>query len=362
MMKVKFSGHPSAFYQELKTKVNACFESQQRSRYGNCYVFFKALFLLLAFGLMYGILLLQVVPVPVSLLLCVLMGLTAAAIGFNIMHDGNHGSFSSSRIINTLAGLTLNLLGGSSMLWKIKHNQLHHTFTNVEGHDDDIANEPFIRMQSSQKRYWFHRFQHHYWVIIYSLMYLGWICYFDFVKYFRRRIGSGKPIRIRFSQHAGFWFTKACFVLNFVLIPLQAFSVGEFLMGFLIFALTTGLVISIIFQLAHAVEGPEFINPQDDAMLLADRATHQVRTTANFATGNRLITAFTGGLNYQIEHHLFPRISHVHYPVISPVVRKLCACHHLPYHEWPNLKQAMASHIRFLKKMGNSPVQNNDTH
>jgi linoleoyl-CoA desaturase len=352
MSALKFPGNQSAFYTDLKTRVNAYFEKNNLNKHGNAFLYFKAVLFLVAFFTVYA-LLVFFTPAPwLSILLCMILGVTAAAIGFNIMHDGGHGSLSSNKTINRLAALTLNMLGGSAFLWNIKHNQLHHTFTNVEGHDDDIENEPFIRMQSSQKAYWFQRFQHIYWVIVYGLMYLAWVFYLDFVKYFRKRIGGRDNIRMMLSQHLGFWITKLAYIGLFIVLPLFFIKTGHFIIGFLIFTFTTGLIISIIFQLAHGVEGPEFINPENTNTLHYDWATHQIKTTANFATRNPLITFFTGGLNYQIEHHLFPQISHVHYPKLSEIVRATCREHGLTYHEWPTMRQAVVSHIKFLKRMG----------
>jgi linoleoyl-CoA desaturase len=352
MTSIKFPGNQSAFYTDLKARVNAYFEKNKLSKHGNTYLLIKSALFLAIFCTVYAVLVFITPAAWLSILLCIILGITASAIGFNIMHDGGHGSLSSNKFINRLAALTLNMLGGSSFLWNIKHNQLHHTFTNVEGHDDDIENEPFIRMQSSQKAYWFQRFQHIYWVVIYGLMYLAWVLYLDFVKYFRRRIGSRENISMTWQQHLGFWFTKMAFIGIFIVLPLFFMSTGHFITGFMIFTFTTGLIISVIFQLAHGVEGPEFINPESEKTLQYDWATHQVKTTANFATKNPVITFFTGGLNFQIEHHLFPQISHVHYPKLSRIVRETCRDHGLKYHEWPTMRQAVVSHIRFLKKMG----------
>ncbi len=352
MSALKFPGNQSAFYTDLKARVNAYFEKNRLSKHGNAYLYFKAALFLITFFGVYA-LLVFFTPAPwISILLCMVLGVAAAAIGFNIMHDGGHGSLSSNKKVNRLAALTLNMLGGSAFMWNIKHNQLHHTFTNVEGHDDDIENEPFIRMQSSQKPYWFQRFQHIYWVVVYGLMYLAWVLYLDFVKYFRRRIGGKDNINMTVSQHLGFWITKLAYIGVFIVLPLFFIKTGHFIIGFLIFTFTTGLIISVIFQLAHGVEGPEFFNPENEKTLQYDWATHQVKTTANFATGHPVITFFTGGLNYQIEHHLFPHISHVHYPKLSEIVRATCRDHGLTYHEWPTMRQAVVSHIKFLKKMG----------
>jgi len=350
---LKFANNHSVFYTDLKSRVNEYFRKGNISKQGNNHLYFKATLFIVTFITLYIILVFYTPISWLSLLLCCLLGVCAAGIGFNIMHDGGHGSFSKNKTVNRFGALTLNLLGGSSFMWNIKHNQLHHTFTNVEGHDDDIENEPFIRMQKSQRRLWFQRFQHYYWIVIYGFMYLAWVFYLDFMKYFSRSIGAKKNLRMNPVQQTGFWATKLFFCIVFIVIPLMMMPISHFITGFLVFTFTTGIIISVVFQLAHSVEGPEFIMVDEHNSLLEnDWAAHQVKTTANFATHNRIIAFLTGGLNHQIEHHLFPLISHVHYPKISQIVKSTCKEHKLPYYEYPTLSAAIASHVRFLKRMG----------
>jgi linoleoyl-CoA desaturase len=268
------------------------------------------------------------------------------------MHDGSHGSFSENKVLNRFAGLTLNFLGCSSFLWNIKHNVIHHTYTNVDGHDDDIENEPFMRMCPSQKHFGIHRFQHFYWPFIYGIMYVAWVFFLDVRKYFRRRISLKENIEIPVSVHIGFWLTKIIYTLIFVVIPITQVGFLPFLLGYSVFVFTTGVVISVIFQLAHCVEDLEFHDAHTIDKLDSDWATHQLATTANFATQSKIVSFFTGGLNYQIEHHLFPKISHVHYPEVSKIVRDVCTKYNITYFENRTLAGAVVSHVKFLRRMG----------
>jgi linoleoyl-CoA desaturase len=125
------------------------------------------------------------------------------------------------------------------------------------------------------------------------------------------------------------------------------------LIGYLVFGIVTGLVISIVFQLAHTVEHTHFPMPDEDTGRMEDEwAIHQLKTTANFAPRNKLISWYVGGLNFQVEHHLFPKISHVHYPQISRIIKQTCQEFGVPYIEYPKMRYAVASHIAFLKEMG----------
>jgi linoleoyl-CoA desaturase len=352
MKSLKFNGNGSAFYNDLKNRVDNYFREHNIEQHGSMKIYFKSAFYLISFIACYTMLVFFT-PAPLwSVLLCILFGLLTAGIGFNIMHDGGHGSYSPKKTINRMAALSLNLLGGSSHLWNIKHNMIHHTFTNVEGYDDDIETEPFLRLSKGQKRRFYHRFQFIYWILVYGFMYFGWIFILDPMKYFRKSIASKTDIKFSIKEHFGFWLTKVIYIGIFIVLPLQFVPWYSFLIGFGIWVYTTGLVTSVIFQLAHAVEETTFIEPKKEN-LETDWAVHQVLTTANFGSRSKLLSFFTGGLNQQVEHHLFPRISHIHYPKLSPIVKETCEQHGLVYLEQPTIFHAIISHMKFLYRLGN---------
>ena len=325
--------------------------SRNLDTHGNIKIYLKSAFYILSFIASYLILVFYTPPALIAVLLSIVFGLLTAAIGFNVMHDGGHGSYSTKKSVNKIAALTLNMLGGSSFLWNIKHNMIHHTFTNIDGHDDDILNEPFLRLCQSQKRRMYHRFQYIYWVFIYGFMYFGWIFFLDPMKYFRKGIASKTNIQFDLKTHIGFWLTKVFFVGIFIVLPLQYMHWYTFLIGFGIWIYTTGLVTSVVFQLAHAVQETTFVDGKNE-MMENDWAVHQVLTTANFGSRSKLLSFFTGGLNQQVEHHLFPRISHIHYPNLSLIVKETCQQHGLVYLEQPTLFHAVVSHVRFLYQLG----------
>lgn len=254
MSSLKFTGNNSEFYTDLKQRVQSYFESSGLSVHGGTRLLIKSVILLGTFLTLYFLLAFNQLPGIWALLACLPFALVTAGIGFNIMHDGAHGSLSSYPTVNKLAALTLNMLGASSFMWNIKHNVIHHTFTNVEDHDDDILNQPFFRMSPAQPFRKIHRYQHWYWPIGYGLMYVAWIYFLDVRKYFSKQIASKEDIRIPVSAHIGFWMTKLIYTFFFIVVPLQFYSVSEFLIGYLTYTFTTGLVISVIFQLAHTVE------------------------------------------------------------------------------------------------------------
>jgi linoleoyl-CoA desaturase len=341
---------PTSFSAELKRRINHYFEETRQSQSGNWRLFGKAAILIVAHIALYVTVVFFTPSAGwLSLLLCVFLALATAGIGFNVMHDGSHGTFSRLPWVNRTAALTLDILGGSSYMWYYKHVVSHHTFTNIEGADDDIAISPFFRVTEQQPYYKWHRFQHIYWVVLYGTMYILWIFILDFLKYFRRRIGVVALPKMKLTDEIIFWGSKALFLALFLIIPMFTVGVVEAIIGFLVFTFFTGLVISVVFQLAHVVEETEFMVTPENGKMEDEWTVHQLKTTANFATRNWLVTWFMGGLNFQVEHHLFPKVSHIHYPKINKIVKQTCAEFGITYHEFPRVSTAIASHVRALR-------------
>lgn len=349
----KFLHTSTDFYQELKRRVNQYFDDRKKPSTGNAGLIFKAIFFFIAY---FGLYVHLVYFTPGNLLAiveCALFGCFTAAIGFNVMHDGGHGSFSKSKLLNKCAAFSVNFLGASSIMWNMKHNIIHHTYTNIDGVDDDIEARPYLRMCTTQKRYWMHRFQHYYVWFLYSLLHLVWIFLTDYQKYFKRRIGSVPIKKLTLKEHFGFWGAKVGYMIVFMVLPIYMVGFVPWLVGFLIATMVTGFVISIVFQLAHTVEHTHFPIPETGSNKIDNEwAIHQVETTANFATKNKLICWLVGGLNFQIEHHLFPKVSHIHYPAISKIIKQTCKDFNIPYIEFSKMRQAIASHASYLRRMG----------
>jgi linoleoyl-CoA desaturase len=348
----KFSNVSQSFHAELKRRINDYFGQAGKSPTGNFSLFFKAIILILGFAFVYIHLVFFTPPVWLALTECLVLGGLTAAIGFNIMHDGMHGSFSRFKWLNNMAGLTLNFLGANNFMWKSKHNIIHHTYTNIEGIDDDIEARPFLRLCETQKYYKVHRYQHWYFWAAYSLLYLWWVFFTDYKKYFLKRIGSVPLKKMSAADHISFWSFKLIHLGLFVALPIIMVGFTPWLIGFLVYGMFAGIVLSIVFQLAHTVEHTHFPQANVETGKMDDEwAIHQLKTTANFATRNRFISWWVGGLNFQIEHHLFPKISHVHYPEISKIIKKACADFGVPYIEYPKMRIAIASHVSHLKHL-----------
>jgi linoleoyl-CoA desaturase len=357
MSKVRFMGKVE-FFHALREKVDSYFVENNIKKTGDYRLYLKTIILFSTLISLYTILVFFTpAQVWVSLLLCGIMGVNFAAIGFNVMHDGAHGSYSDNTRLNDLMGFALNIMGGNMYIWKLKHNVNHHTYTNIEGFDDDIDIRPFIRVNTNQKKYFFHKFQHIYSMLLYGLTYLAWIFLNDFQKYFGSRVADNTPLKTMTTKdHLTFWFSKVFYVSVFIVIPGLVVGWPEMIIGFLTMGFVTGVLIAVVFQLAHVVEDVTFIpspeSEKSDADVATEWAVHQINTTVNFATKSKSLNWLLGGLNFQVEHHLFPRISHVHYPQLNKIVKEVCAEFGVNYREFPTMVRAVRSHLEHLKLVG----------
>ncbi len=343
----------SNFHQELKRRVNNYFVETKKPSTGNFSLYFKAGLLWTLYIALY----VHVVFFPpiawIGIIECLIMGGLTAAIGFNVMHDGGHGSFSPSKTWNKIASFSANALGASAIMWNNKHNIIHHTYTNIDGIDDDIEIKPLLRMCPTQKKYVIHRFQHIYVWILYTLLLIVWLFISDYTKYFRQKVGSVAIKKMSGYDHFAFWAAKLGYAFMMIALPIYLLGFVSWLVGFLVMVLFAGFVLSIVFQLAHTVEETAFPVAEIDTNKIENEwAIHQIETTANFATKNKLISWLVGGLNFQIEHHLFPKISHIHYPAISKIIKNTCEEFNIKYIEYKKMRHAIASHSNYLRKMG----------
>lgn len=354
---IKFNQKNSLFSKSLKQKTNNYFSSTFTKKTGNRRIFIKASVLLVSFLAIYSILVFVQPHWSISILLCLIFGVNLAAIGFNIMHDAGHNSFSDNKKLNTVLSYSLNLLGGNIYFWKLKHNIAHHTYTNIDGEDHDIEVK-FMRIHHDQKLKKHHKYQHIYFIFLYGISYLAWIFYQDYEKYFRQKMAPHSEDKFHFplQEKLIFWSSKIFHFVLFIVIPIYMLGWATALLGLLITAVVCGLCLAIVFQLAHVVTDTEF-KTINNSMVEEEWMIHQLQSTANFSTKNKVLTWLLGGLNFQVEHHLFPKISHVHYPALNKIVRQTCEEHNIPYIEYKSFWQAFLSHIKVIKLMAKPAYQ-----
>lgn len=278
-----------------------------------------------------------------------------AGIGMGVMHDAIHGSYSKNTTLNKILGYSMNLVGANATVWRLQHNVLHHTYTNIQESDDDINMPFFLRFSPHKKKYKIHRFQFIYVWFFYSISTIAWITMKDFVRLFRYKnmglFNSKKEFQNDLIELIIWKLTYYTYALILPAIFLP-FSFGIILLAFLSMHIVTGLLISCVFQVAHIMPGMEYPQSNQKGEIENNWVVHQLLTTTNFSPNSRVFSWLIGGLNYQIEHHLFPNICHVHYPQISPIVKETALKYGIPYNEKSTFAGAIHDHVKMLKSLG----------
>jgi len=296
----------------------------------------------------------------IKLFACISYGISNAGLGFNLFHDAIHGSLSSSKKVNHFFSfLTCALLGPGHYFWRHKHNYLHHQYPNIKQWDDDLETREGLRLSPHQAWAPKYKFQHLYAPFIYGLTTLEWFFVKDYINYFTLNMNEWQRIpKMKLNDHLEFWFSKMIYYSLTVLLPLCFFSIGQYLVGFVLYHFCYSLTSAAIFQLAHVMQ--ESDNPVVDPLsgeLDRSWALLQLTTTVNFAPHNKFVTWFAGGLNFQIEHHLFPNISHYYYPQFSAIVKRTCQEFDYPYYSIPTYWQALKNHFKTLRNLGDKKQQ-----
>lgn len=348
--------HPSEFYETLKTRVNAHFKAKHLSRYANSTMVIKTMLLLSGYIGSFAILLITTPMIVNALLLWAFMGFCLAGIGMSIMHDANHGAYSKNKNVNYWLGHTLNLLGGSVFNWKLQHNYLHHTFTNIANWDEDIQNKLALRLNPDGKAKPFHRFQYLYAFALYGIATLYWVIakdFFQFLRYTEKGINKNSITENR-TIFLKMSLAKVVYFVAMLVLPPLLFHLAfwPWLGGFLLMHFVAGIILTVVFQLAHTIKETTHPIPSENGTIENAWAIHQMHTTANFSRGNQWLSWYVGGLNFQVEHHLFPTICHVHYPALAPIVKQTAEEFGIPYLENKTLALAISSHIMALKRFG----------
>ncbi len=339
----------------LRKNVNDFFKDNQISPKANAAVAFQTLAMLALYLVPFILMLILPIPIWVVAVMCFIAGVGLAGIGMCVMHGGAHDAFSNMKWLNNLLGFTMNLLGNSVYTWKVKHNMLHHTYTNIDGLDADIVSKGPMRFSEHAVVRKVHGTQHIHAAFAYCLLTITMLVndFFWLLDY--RRKGILQKQNVSFGKMAlKIAVIKSVYLFMCIGLPilLTDFAWWQVLIGWLIMHFTGGFIMSVVFQLAHVVEGVEQPLPNEDGVIPHDWVVHEFRTTANFGVNNRLLNWYVGGLNFQIEHHIFPNICHIHYPKIAPIVEATAKEYGIPYIVKPTLWNAVMSHGRKLKQLG----------
>lgn len=355
--KVKFVNiNGTDFLTTLKSRIDQYFEEKGISKHGNGWMVFKTFAMLSMLLVPYFFIILMDMPLWTMWVLTLIMGFGKAGIGLSIMHDANHGSYSSKSWLNNLIGKSINLVGGHVATWQIQHNVLHHTYTNIYGHDEDVDTIPLMRFSPDAPLRWINRYQHFFCVFFYGLMTFFWAVHKDYIQLIRYdKLGLLKRSRGTLAgQMIELTITKILYYGYMLVIPMMLLDIsfGQWFIGFFTMHFVAGVVLALIFQLAHVLENTEYPVPTTEYTIENEWAIHQMYTTSNFAKENRLLSWYCGGLNYQVEHHLFPKICHIHYRPLSDIVRKTAEEFSVPYLSHGTFTNALISHFRHMKELG----------
>ena len=359
MQGVKFARpDTSQFFTTLRKNVNRYFQENNLSKNGDHRMVIKTICMYTLYFGPYLLIMLGGFSVWVMAGLCLVMGLGQAGIGFSVAHDAAHGAYSGNKFWNKILSYSFNIIGGSSFTWNIQHNILHHTYTNIYELDEDIDDKPFLRLSPHGKLNSHHKYQHLYAPFLYTLATVSWMAKKDFAQmaHYNRSGLTEKSGHYPQRELITMLVSKSIYFLYMLVLPILFLTIAwwQILLGFLLMQMVSGFMLTIVFQLAHVVEGPTHHKPVMNGTMENTWAIHQLMTTANFARNNKILSWFVGGLNYQIEHHLFPHICHVHYKNISKIVQKTAKEFNLPYFDQPTFRAAIGSHLRVLKAFGNA--------
>jgi linoleoyl-CoA desaturase len=346
-------------HQELKARAAQYFADSRQSPRDPPAMYLKTAVILTWFVGSYVFLVFAAAGPWTALLGGVSLALAMAGIGFSVQHDANHGGYSEHRARNRWLGMTLDLLGGSSYVWSWKHNIFHHSHTNVVGLDVDIDMGVLARLAPSQRHRSLHRFQYLYIWILYGFLVVKWHVFDDFKDVITGSIGRQRMPRPTGGDLIRLIAGKLLFFGWAVAVPAMVRPLWQVALGYAVSIFLLGLTLAVIFQLAHCVGDADFpeLPEGSEAQFQSDWAVHQIQTTVDFAPENRLVTWYLGGLNFQVVHHLFPTVCHVHYPALSRIVDETCRAHGIRYRVQRTLGSALGSHVRWLKRMGEPPMQ-----
>lgn len=356
MQKIKFiNKNQATFFTSLRGRVDEYFKENKLPKSGGNNLIIKAFIMLSMYFIPYFFILFGGYSTWTNIALLVTMGVGIAGTGMGVMHDAIHGTFSDKKWVNKLFGASIYFLGGNAYNWEMQHNTLHHTYTNIHDMDEDITGKFMLRLNVAAKKKFFHRFQHIYAFLLYSLMTISFL-WKDFkeISFFNELSKTGVMKAFSRKELTILIVTKLLYVVFILVIPmwLMDISFGQWFVGFLIMHSVSGIILSTIFQLAHVVEGAIQPIPDENGCVENAWAVHQLKTTANFFGQNKLFSWYIGGLDFQIEHHLFPKISHVYYRDLSKIVADTAKEFGLIYNSKGGFFQALGSHINMLKHLG----------
>lgn len=359
---ITFATSSRDFVATLNSRVNQYFKEHNIARQANSEMILKTIFMFALYFVPYSLVITEVVTGSIGLMISViLMGFGLGGIGLSVMHDANHGAYSKISWANTLLGYSLNMIGANAFNWKMQHNVMHHSYTNIHDEDEDISPRGVLRFSPETRWKPIHRYQFIYAWFLYGLMTIVWLVARDFIRIIRyHRNGLAKKQDANIRQEWIILIASKCLYIGYIFVLpllLTDLSWQQVLIGIFIMQYIAGFMLAIIFQAAHVVEGTAYPLPDHERNMQTNWAVHQLLTTTNFANSSKWFSWYVAGLNFQIEHHLFPNICHVHYAKIAPIVKSTAQEFGFPYKSKKTFFDAIIGHYRMLNSLSKRSVQ-----
>jgi|TARA_R110000737_G_scaffold343954_1_gene370530 linoleoyl-CoA desaturase len=353
MNKLKFTkDEGSSFYKDLNQKIEQYFSTNNIQKTGNRIMITK---IILYFGLdiLFYYLMITSTTVFSFYLFYLLMGLSILLTAFNISHDASHGVAVKSKFWNKmLFSISFNLQGNNAYVWGKNHTESHHLYTNVEGSDIDVLNNPLLRMTSNQPLKSYHKYQYLYAPILSLLYSINWFFIREFLMLFRK---SSRTIRINMPriEVVKLIVFKLIYVGYMVIMPIYflPFGVGNVLLAFVLNHFMVSIIFTSVLGVSHLSDYVQHPEPDKDGKLPMSWATLQMCTSVDYHAKSPFLNWTLGGFNAHALHHLLPNISHVHYLKILPLFVETAKEHGVTYMNM-SYSEALKAYYRFLYKMG----------
>jgi linoleoyl-CoA desaturase len=353
MNKLKFTkDEGSRFYKELIERVDQYFQEKSIGKTGNNIMMIKIM-IYFSLDILFYYLMITSDSLISFYIFYLLMGLSILLTAFNISHDAAHGVAVKSRLWNKiLFQLSFNLQGNNAYVWGKNHTESHHLYTNIEGSDIDVLNNPLFRMTESQPLKWFHRFQWLYAPFLYLLYSLNWFFLRETLMLFNY---SSRTINIVIPkiEVAKLILFKLIYGGYMIVLPLfvLSFDWAYILLAFLLNHLMVSIIFVGVLGVSHLSDYVAHPSPDKNGVLPMSWPKLQMCTSVDYNADSVFFNWTLGGFNAHALHHLLPNICHVHYLKILPIFRELADKHGMVYMEMPYWR-SLASHFRFLKSMG----------
>lgn len=353
MKKLKFiQDEGTVFYKELTERIDAYFKEKKIAKTGNRQMHIK-IAMYFCLDVIFYVLMLNAPHLGLFYLFYLLTGLSVLLTAFNVSHDAVHGVAVKSRFWNKfMFHLSFNLQGNNAYVWGKNHIESHHLYTNVEGSDIDVLNNPLVRMTDSQPLRWYHQFQYLYIPFLYLLYSLNWFLFRETLLLFNY---SSRTISIHIpaKEVIKLLFFKFLYISYMILLPVYLLPFGwqNVLYAFVLNHFMISVLFTAVLGVSHLSDFVTHPKPDADGRISISWAKLQMTTSVDYNADSTFLNWTLGGFNAHALHHLLPNICHVHYPLILPIFREMCQKHGIVYMEM-SYYQALQSHFRFLKKMG----------